>query len=303
MRTQLQSSVNLFFGLLLILGGCCCGDNVDCEKCPDHADCVIPADYSPTIVVLNPSSMQTLNFRDDVVQLSFRLDDDWQLDSFWLKETWVTVTGTEYVKFGEVSNEKVLSGTNFIQNISYTVPDSQIQSYSKIKLTGYVRDNKGQVASKTICVNVLPEPGMDDPPYDIQDEPGCNHQIHSILSGTKYNYWFYGVTNEPTSSLMYDVGEASVSPNFTAILETPNQPGVDSTIVMVDAATFNYDSLTWKTTWEAFVTSNKIGAKSESLMPGDIVIVKLISPPHYAVMRICDTKNNVISFEYKFSHD
>lgn len=300
MRSGFNRYLFIFLAIVLVIGGCC----KDCEKCPENCPIEIPDDTVPTIVVLQPSSLQTLNFRGDEVNVNFRLDDDWALDTFWLEETWISVTGTEYQKINYVVSERVLSGTNWIEQIQYTLPTNQIQDYSTIRLCGFVRDNKGHEASKCVYINVLPEPGT-TPPYEIQEYTGCQDTIYSILTGNNFNYWFLGRTNTPSSPSLYDIGEASTSPNFTAVLNTPNQPGVDSTIVMTSAAVFNYDSLTWKTTWEAFVTSNRIGAQSEPLKAGDIVIIKMITPPHYGIMRICEVFNNGqnagIVFDYKYT--
>ncbi len=291
-----------FILVVIMFGGCC----KDCDKCPENCPFDPPADTAPTIVVLMPPSLQALNFRNDVVTITLRLDDDWALDSFWLKETWTSVTGQDYVKVNSLVSSRILSGTNWIEQITYTVPGPLIQDYSTITLTGCASDNKGQTTCKSVTINVLPEPGS-ALPYEVQSYSGCEDTIFSVLTGGNFNYSFLMRSNSNgLAQSLKDIGEASVVPSFSAVLETPNQLGSDSTIVMTSQAVFNYDSLTWQTAWEAYVTSNQIGAKSQPLQAGDIVIIKMVTIPQFAIMRICKTFNAQsagIVFDYKYTYE
>ncbi len=306
MSNNSNSLIHLLFAMLLVLSGCCCGDNVDCDKCPEHIDClVVPPDNPPVSTVLLPSNIKMLKFRGDLAEINFRLDDDWQLDTFWLTETWTSVDGTSYGPQDSVIAQKVLHATNWIEEITYTVPPSKVQYYSTITLTGYVRDNKGQQASASVFINVLPDLGTGEP-YDTTVYSGCNDTIYSILTGQNYNFYFLGRTNKETNPLNFDLGESS-SGSFQAILTTPNQPGIDSTIVMTNSLAFNYDSLTWTTTWQAYVTSNQIDDRSQPLSVGDIVIVKRATASQFAILRICELFPGPgtawIRFEYKYTHE
>lgn len=301
-----SSSFNhLFFAFaavfLLTWMGCC----PDCP--PDPGE--LPPDSDPQITLLEPSEAYTLAYRGESVQITFRLDDNEQLSSFWVEETWTSVNGTPYSVIDQVVfGPQAISGNSFPQQFTYTVPTSVIQDYTTVTLTAYVQDNKSKVASTQFRINVLPDSTSGTAflftDYDVDDVTNHADTIYSVLKGSKYYFSFITRSNTPSSPGNYDIGEVSPNPTFAGILSTPNQPGKDSTMVVTDASMFNYDLATYETIWQAYVTSNQIGDKTSALKAGDIVIVKMVTLPHFAVMRILE-KNNVngfLKFEYKYTH-
>ncbi|MCB9233145.1 MAG: hypothetical protein H6581_15925 [Bacteroidia bacterium] len=297
---------NLFFAfaaaLLLTWTGCC-------PDCDDPSE--IPVDSDPQITLMSPSEAYTLAYRGQSVDITFRLDDNEQLAAFWVEETWTSVYGTPYNIIGQTwYGPQAISGRTFPKQITYTVPTTLIQDYTTITLTAYVQDNKTKVAATSFKINVLPDSASGSTAYEITDyaaDPDTKDAdtIFTVLKGSKYYFSFITRSNNPTAAGNRDIGEVSINPTFSGMLNTPNQPGKDSTLVVTNASKFNYDLATYETIWQAYVTSNQIGDQTSGLKAGDIVIVKMVTKPHFAVMRILE-KNNTggfLKFEYKYTHN
>ena len=277
------------------------------SSCDKEPVIVVPPDSNPIITLLTPSQGYSLNFRGQSIPITFRLDDNEQLNEYWVTETWVSAVGTEYYS-GTYTANTVISGTNAIRSFSYTVPLTTIQDYTTITLTGYVKDNKGKVASAKVKISVLPEQGTASP-HVVQAYNDLD-SIYSVLTGSGYYFSFVTKTNQPTSPGLYDIGEVSVgpTPGFTAILKAPNQPTVDSVFAITNASMFNYDELTWQTTWQAYVTSNRLYKVTPPLSVGDIVIMKMVTPGQFAIIKIVAIWDNSVGngariiFSYKYTH-
>ncbi|MEM7040960.1 MAG: hypothetical protein AAF570_28610, partial [Bacteroidota bacterium] len=86
---------------------------------------------------------------------------------------------------------------------------------------------------------------------------------------------------------------------------------LDSVLVSTNTSMFNFDELTYETMWEAYVTSNKIGAQTEPLGVGDVVILKMPNLPHFAAIHIKEKDFNepgvgacgCLVFDYKYSYE
>ena len=264
---------------------------------------IIPDDSDPTVTLISPTRSYDLAYRGDDVSVTFRLDDNESLRSYWVQETWTSVLGTVYHKDHAVLlGPEDVSGNHFALTVDYTVPITIVQDYTTITLDVYATDNKDKVAMSTFEISVLPEPGTTSD-FKIQEYEECD-TIYSQLTGSNFYFSLINRSNVVDIAADRDLGEASTT-GFDAVLEAPNQGGVDSVFVVTNAGDFNYDELTWETTWQAFVTSNNIGMTTPPLSAGDIVILKMFNAPHFAVLRIKEIQSlgGLIIFQYKYTFE
>jgi hypothetical protein len=289
------------FVALVLLSGCDPDRNIDPQDPPIDSD--------PQVTLLSPANGYALAHKGETVQIQFEIHDNELLTTWEAKEKWTSVTGIVYNPETRIPAEfATISTNNSIRTINYTVPNTPaVQVYTTIEITAYATDNKGKVAKGKFRINVIPEAG-DPSLYEFSSYP--DNTLFSILTGHDYTYDIINNVSgdNQTMSLpnMY-LREASSGLTISWILTSPIQGGVDSIIVTTDASRFNYDDLTYETTWQAFVTSNRIGMKSDPLSPGDVVILKLPTLPHYAVIRVVSTEGTsgcgCMKFDYKYSHN
>lgn len=268
-----------------------------------------PIDSNPQVTLLSPANGYALAHKGETVQIQFEIHDNELLTTWEAKERWTSVTGVEYYPETRVTGEfATISTNNQIRTISYTVPTgTAIQIYTTIEITAYATDNKGKVAKGKFRINVIPDVN-DDTLYEIQSYD--NDSIFSVLTGHDYAFDLINRMTGDNQNMslpnMY-IREASSGSNITWEFTSPIQAALDSTIVTTDATRFNFDDLTYETTWQAFVTSNRIGRRSDPLSPGDIFILKLPTLPHFAIFRVVSTEGiggcGCMAFDYKYSYE
>ena len=279
-----------------------------CKK--DDPDIIFPPDGDPSIILVSPTQSHTLARMGESVSITFRMDDNEQLNSFKVSETWTSVQGQAYIRINSpVMPDKVISGTNRLETITYTVPTTQIQNYSVITLTASAVDSRGKSVSTQFRISVIPAPGTGGGASVQVQSYLSGDTIWSILNGTGGNYFsILQRANDPANQFYRDLGEISVNPIFSGELNAPNQAGADSIFVVTDPSRFNFEDLTWETTWEHFVTSAAITDRTGPLVTGDIVILKMGYPsvlPMFAVIKI-RKKNDAIGaliIEYKYTFE
>ena len=267
-----------------------------------------PIDSDPQVTLLSPSNGYILAHKGETVQIQFEIHDNELLTTWEAKEKWTSVSGVVYNPETRIPGEyATISTNNSIRTITYTVPNSNIvQVYTTIDVYAYATDNRGKVAKGKVRINVIPDVN-DATLYEFTSY--TNKTLYSILTGHDYAYDLIGVASGDNQNMalpnMY-IREQSIGSVITWELSSPIQAALDSTIVTTDATRFNYDDLTYETTWQAFVTSNRIGRMSDPLSPGDVVILKMPTLPHFAVIRINTTEGiggcGCMTFDYKYSH-
>jgi hypothetical protein len=287
------------FVALVLLSGCDPDRNIDPQDPPIDSD--------PQVTLISPANGYALAHRGDVVQIQFEIHDNELLTTWEAKEKWTSVTNTVYYPETRIQGQfATISTNNSVRTISYQVPTSGIQVYTTIYIYAYATDNKGKVAMGKFKINVIPDVN-DTTAYQIQEY--ANNTLYSVLTGHDYAYDLINDSsgNNQTMSIpnMY-IREASIGTNISWILTSPIQSGQDSVIVTTNASRFNYDDLTYETTWQAFVTSNRIGTKSDPLVPGDVVILKMPTLPHFAILRVVSTEGvtgcGCMTFDYKYTY-
>jgi hypothetical protein len=179
--------------------------------------------------------------------------------------------------------------------------------YSTIEISAYATDNKGKVAKDIFKINVIPD--KDDTTTDYEMQAYSDDTLWSVTTGDNYVFDLIGhrVGNSQNLPLPNQyIREASTPPAISWILVSPIQAAMDSTIVTTDDQHFNYDEATYETTWQAFVTSSRIGNRSDPLSQGDIVILKMPVLPHFAILRVNSTEGaagcGCMRFDYKYSY-
>ena len=268
-----------------------------------------PVDSDPVVTLISPENGYALAKRGETVSISFEIHDNEQLVAWEATEEWTSVTGTTALPETRINGEyAVLATTNSIRTINYTVPTQGIQVYTTIDIRAYATDNKGKRAMARFRINVIPDVN-DTTQYQIQAYTGDT--LFSITTGTNYNFdllnrQFGNDISMPNPANQY-LRESSIPPSIDHILTSPIWGMTDSVLVTTNESVFNYDELDYETVWEAFVTSNRIGMKTDPLSPGDVVILKLPNLPHYAVFRINSTEGvggcGCMTFDYKYSYE
>ena len=267
-----------------------------------------PLDGDPQVTLLEPANGYALAHKGETVSIVFEIHDNEMLTTWEAKEKWTSVSGVVYNPETRIPGQySAIFTTNSTRTIEYTVPTGPaIQIYSTIEISAYATDNKGKVAKGKFRINVVPDIN-DSTAYQIQSY--TDDTLYSVTTGHDYAYDLIGHRSGDNQNMPLPnqyIRESSTPPAINWILTTPIQGGLDSTIVTTDATRFNYDDLTYETTWQAFVTSNRIGMKSDPLSPGDIVIVKMPTLPHYAIIRVNSTQGvtgcGCMRFDYKYSY-
>jgi hypothetical protein len=267
-----------------------------------------PIDSNPQVTLISPANGYALAHKGETVQIQFEIHDNELLTTWEAKEKWTSVTGVVYNQETRILGEfATISTNNQIRTINYTVPTGPgIQVYTTIQICAYATDNKGKVAKACFKINVIPD--VNDPTlYEFTSYP--DNTIYSILTGHDYTFDLIGRTTGDNQTMplpnMY-LREASTGVNITWQFTSPIQASLDSTLVTTNDTRFNYEDLTYETTWQAYVTSNRIGRKTDPLSPGDIFILKLPTLPHFAVFKVVTTEGvtgcGCMTFDYKYSH-
>ena len=270
-----------------------------------------PVDSDPLVTLLSPSNGYALARRGETVQIQFEIHDNELLTSWEATEKWTSVSGVVYNPETRIPGEyAVISTNNSIRTISYTVPTGNaVQIFTTIEITAYAVDNKGKVATGKFKINVIPD--IDDSTaYEIQSYTGDT--VYSVTAGHDYAYDLVGHASGdnappamPTASQY--IRESSIVPAITWEFTSPIWGMADSVLVTTNTSRFNFEDLTYETTWQAFVTSNRIGMKTDPLSPGDIMILKMPTLPHYAIIKVNTTEDmsgcGCMTFDYKYSYE
>lgn len=265
-----------------------------------------PIDSDPQVTLISPANGYALAKKGETVQVVFEIHDNELLTTWEAKEKWTSVSGIVYYPETRIQGQyAAISTNNTLRTINYTVPNSpNIQIYSTIEITAYATDNKGKIAKGKFRINVVPDVN-DTTAYLFTAYTGDT--LYSVTTGHDYAFDFINNRSGDNQNMpIYNqyIREASTPPTISWILTTPIQASLDSTIVTTNSSRFNYDDLTYETTWQAFVTSNRIGMKSDPLAPGDIVILKMPTAPMYAVLRVNTTEGvsgcGCMTFDYKY---
>ncbi len=268
-----------------------------------------PIDSNPQVTLISPANGYALAHKGETVQIQFEIHDNELLTTWDATEKWTSVTNIVYRQETPITGQlATISTNNTIRTNNYTVHNTPaVQIYTTIEIYAYATDNKGKVAKGKFKINVIPTIN-DSTLYEFTSR--SNKMLYSILTGHDYTYDLIQDTSGDNFTMplpnMY-LREASQGTNIDWILTSPIQNGVDSIMVTTNESRFNFDELTYETTWQAFVTSNRIGMKSDPLVPGDVVILKLPTLPHFAVIRVNTTEPvggcGCMNFDYKFSHN
>ncbi|HHG84640.1 MAG TPA: hypothetical protein ENJ82_07815, partial [Bacteroidetes bacterium] len=179
MHYRLSALTSVFaLVVLLSLTGC------DPEK-KDGPD-TPPVDSDPVVTLLSPTNGYVLAKRGETVNISFEIHDNESLTSWEATEEWTSVSGQTVLTETRIPGEyAVLSTTNAVRTISYTVPAQGVQVYTTIDIRAYATDNKGKRALAKFRVNVIPDVN-DATLYEIQVY--TDDSIFSVTTGHDYNF-------------------------------------------------------------------------------------------------------------------
>lgn len=273
-------------------------------------ECEPPMDKAPAITLISPSNNNVLKMRNDIAVFDFRLDDNEALRLFrvtgQILDPKDSLIGTESILI-----DKVIQGKTSVETFAYWVPNTLSNAY-KVRLTAYAIDTKGAYSKAIAWVNVVdtvaPSPGIVDP----ERKDGI---IYSKLSAThpgEFRFDFGG-TNPP-SALNADVEETSGNAGTFDRVWKPGQiNGFSGVFVMTNAASFNYDQLSFNTTYQAFFSSPNVLSQSAAINAGDIIIVRLpvfgTTSYAFSVVRVKEVNDDpngdnedYIKFDYKITY-
>lgn len=277
-----------------------------CDPEKDDVKTDPPLDGDPQVILLSPASGYALVRKGESVTISFEIHDNELLNTWEATEKFTSVSGVVYKPETRITGQyAALSTKNSVRTITYTVPDTpNIQIYTTIEIKAYATDNKGKRAVAKFRINVIPDDNSTTA-YDIQSYTGDT--IWSITTGHDYTFDLINRQSGDNVSMpipnMY-LREASTPPAIDFIFTSPIWGSTDSVLVTTNESVFNFDELTYETMWQAFVTSNRIGRKTDALKPGDVVILKMPNLPHFAAIRVINNSTTIgrMTFDYKYSH-
>lgn len=268
-----------------------------------------PIDSDPLVTLISPSNGYALAHRGETVQIQFEIHDNELLTNWEATEKWTSVSNVVYNPETRIPGEvAAISTNNAIRTINYTVPSGNaVQIFTTIEICAYATDNKGKVAKACFRINVVPD--IDDQTaYEIQSYTGDT--VYSITAGHDYAFNLINRVSgdDPGGMAVANqyIRESSVVPAITWEFTSPVNGARDSVLVTTNSSRFNFEDLTYETTWQAFVTSNRIGRKSDPLSPGDIMILKMPTLPHFAIIKVNSTEGmngcGCMTFDYKYSY-
>ncbi len=292
-KSLLVPVLSLF--VVLILAGC------DPDK--DNVNVTPPEDSDPQVTLISPSTGYTLASVGETVEATFEIHDNELLTNWWATERWESVSGVQVLAESRIpGQDAVIATQNQERVISYTIPQS-VQVYTTIEIRGYAQDNKGKVASAMFRINVIP---VSDSTVVYELESYMDDTIYSITTGDDYNFDLInrqrGNDLEIPSPNRY-IRESSMPPSIDYVLTSPISGGADSVLVTTSSSVFNFEDCTYETIYQAFVTSNRIGPRTDPLSPGDVAILKLPNNPHFAVILVKTTGSGLMTFDHKRSYE
>lgn len=302
MQKRLQLFFTAFALVALIFNTGCDPDRNDDPDDP-------PVDSNPQVTLISPANGYALARKGETVAIQFEIHDNELLTTWEAKEKWTSVSGVTYYPETRITGQfAAISTNNALRTIYYHVEDTPaLQVYTTIEISAYATDNKGKVAKGKFRINVIPN--INDTTIYNKTEY-TNDTLYSVTTGHDYAFDLINNVSGDNQNMSLPnqyIREASTPPSISWILTTPIQASLDSTIVTTDASRFNYDDLTYETTWQAFVTSNRIGRQSDPLSPGDVVIMKMPTIPYFAVIRVNTTEGvtgcGCMTFDYKYFHN
>lgn len=277
-----------------------------CDPEKDDIKTDPPVDGNPQVTLLSPASGYALARKGETVTIKFEIHDNELLNQWEATESWKSVSGVTYQPETRIAGQfAAISTTNAIRTISYTVPNTPaLQVYTTITVSAYATDNKGKRAVGKFRINVIPDDNSSTN-YAIQSYAGDT--VWSITTGTNYAFDLinrrYGDNTTLPVPNQY-IREASVPPAIDFVFTSPIWGSTDSVLVTTNASMFNFDELTYETMWEAYVTSNRIGRKTDPLTVGDVIILKMPNLPHFAAIRVngLSVADGRMTFDYKYSY-
>jgi hypothetical protein len=300
----------------LLLTTACCRDCDDIQPPPE--------DSAPIISISDPTHPYTLARTGDVVQITYQAHDNELLDLFYITEKRTDPNGIVYQAETQIM-QSAISTVDHEEVFNYTVPTTPVY-YCTIEIMAYAKDNKGRIVSVKFIISVIPPAGtgstvsiqsFDD---SIQNPNGDTIWMgYTGLAGPGHKGSHYDIFNhrcgdDLTMSNVLDRHLSEVSPTLgspVAAFQSPYWMGADSVLVHTSSALFDFENLTWETTWQAWMSSNAIGDQAgPTVDAGDVVILKLNTPSlHFAVFKIegvevdnTNPANNYVRFNYKYTY-
>lgn len=277
-----------------------------CDPEKDDIKTTPPVDGNPQVTLLSPASGYALARKGETVTIKFEIHDNELLNQWEATESWKSVSGVTYQSETRITGQfAALSTTNAIRTISYTVPNTPaLQVYTTITICAYATDNKGKRAVGKFRINVIPDDNSSTN-YAIQSYSGDT--VWSVTTGADYAFDLINRRHGDNTTMPVPnqyIREASVPPAIDFVFTSPIWGSTDSVLVTTNASMFNFDELTYETMWEAYVTSNRIGRKTDPLSPGDVIILKMPNLPHFAAIRVNGTSvaDGRMTFDYKYSY-
>lgn len=295
----LRYFASLALVLALVVTGCKDGDDPTNEP---------PVDTPPQITITEPTNGLALLQVGQSLSIHYQLFDNQLLNTYYVSTRIISVNGVEVQADTEFpGSRQALSTTSAERVFSYTVPNVQV--FTTIEIRGHAIDNKGREAVVLFRVSVVP-PSDAGSIYPIQEYTGDT--LWSIYTG--HDYYFdlinrrHGDQFEIPNAVDRHLQEDSPSggANFVGVFSSPANFNLDSVLVLTNQTVFNYDSLTYQTIYEAFVTSNQIGTSAgDPIWPGDVILLKLPVVPHFAAIRIKEKNatDGYFVFDYKYTYN
>lgn len=280
-------------------------------------ECQPPKDKAPAITLVSPTNNNILGLAGTYAAFYFRLDDNEALKVFRVTGQIFnqkdSLIGTEYL----VQEDVAIQGKTSLQPLVMIIPATLLPGF-KIRLSAYAIDTKGAYNKTIAWVNVV-----DDIPLNLSGSVPIEYKdytIYSKLSATHNNqsYFSFVGINPPVNMNSVDVMEtSSVAGTFSRILTTGPiyaAPAYNPNVfVMTDAQHFNYDQLTYTTTYQAYYSNPQPKATTKPLEVGDIVIVRAYTQApvtnRFVIMRVKEVNddptgddNDNIKFDYKYTY-
>lgn len=299
-----EKILRLFTALALVLALTVAG----CRRDDDLTDDEPPLDTPPQITITEPTNGLALLEVGESVSIHYDLFDNELLNTYYVSSRIISVNGVEVQADTEIpGTRQALSTTSAERVFTYTVPNVQV--FTTIEIRGHAIDNKNREAVVLFRISVIP-PADAGTIYPIQEYTGDT--LWSIYTG--HDYYFdlinrrHGDQFEIPNTVDRHLQENSPSggASFIGVFSSPANFNRDSVLVLTNQTVFNYDSLTYQTIYEAFVTSNQIGNSAGGpVWPGDVILLKLPVAPHYAAIRIKEknANNGYFVFDYKYTYN
>lgn len=270
-----------------------CSAVVGCK--PDKEDEMPPVDGKPAIRRISPANATDPYIAGDAVVFSYSLADNELISKFKM----VAKVDQEP---DSVLTDIAVSGTVSNQSYTYIVPPKI--DLTRITIWAYVYDNKNQVDSISY---VITKDFVRDTTELYSLLSYSSDTIYSGLSLTGQSAFnLTARTNITGTVTARDISEISnMSGSFLAEFNSPNNGTNAAPFVVLNTSIFNFDEARYSTISRAY-DGNVHTKQTGTLAVNDVVILKLIQQPHYAVLRITAIVDNpgdedYIVFDYKRS--